>query len=116
MKADRRRFAVAMGKLMAVYRVPPDDVLVESYWEALASWPIEALEAGARSIIREAKFFPRPVEWSDAAEDFLRERAREDQQRRPRLAQSTRPPLRADEVKSLLAELTSKLSLPKKGA
>jgi hypothetical protein len=108
MKVERR-FVAALSKLAAVYRLTVDDLLIESYWEALHEWPIEGLEGGARAIIRESKFFPRPVEWSDAAEDWLRERRSMVDAHRLALQQSNQPPLTREDVKKLIAELNEKM-------
>jgi hypothetical protein len=103
------RFVVALTKLATVFRVDMTDVLIESYWDALNEWPIEGLEGGARTIIRESKFFPRPVEWSDAAEDWLKERRSMVDAHRLALQQSNQPPLTKDDVKKLIAELNEKM-------
>lgn len=107
------RFAMAVAKLAAVYRVTVDPLLVESYWEALQGWPLEGLEGGARTIIREAKFFPRPVEWAEAAEDWLKERRSLEQSKRLALEQSNAPPLTRDDVQKLIADLNDKLGWPR---
>jgi len=100
-----QRFAAALGKLTTVYRVENSDVLMEAYWEALRMWPIEGLEGGARAWIRTEKWMPKPVEWADAAEDWLRERRRLADSRRLALAQSNAPPLTREDVHRLVEEL-----------
>lgn len=107
-----QRFIGALTKLAAVFRIEADDVLIEAYWDALRDWPIEALEAGAQAIIASARFFPRPVEWADAAEDWLKERQVNERTRRLAVAQSNEPPLRAEEVKALVADLSAKMGWP----
>lgn len=105
----RERFTAALLKLLTVFRVAPNDVLFEAYWEALRDWPIEALEAGARAWIAGEKWMPKPVEWADAAHDWLLERRRLATERRLALAQSTAPPLTREDVHRLVEELTAKL-------
>ena len=95
-KADQR-FALALAKLAEVFRVALTPILVEAYREALTDWPIESLEAGARALVRESKFFPRPVEWAEAAEDWLRERRSLELTKRIALEQSNEPPLTKQE-------------------
>ena len=106
-----QRFAAVLTKLIVVFRgnAADDDVLVETYWEALREWPIEALEAGACTLIRESRFFPRPVEWADAAEDWLRERRNRVEAHRLALRESNEPALTKAEVQQLIADLTGKL-------
>lgn len=111
MKTDKR-FAAAMAKLAEVYRVELTPVMVEAYREALIEWPIEGLEGGARAIIKESKFFPRPVEWSDAAEDWLKERKSLAQSQRLMLEQSNQPPLTKEDVQKLITDLNGKLGWP----
>jgi hypothetical protein len=106
------RFIAALTKLAAVFRVEISDVLIDCDWEALAGWSIEGLEAGAREVIREARFFPRPVEWAEAAEHWLRARALEHRAQRIALSQSTAPPLTGEDVKKLVAELGGKMQWP----
>lgn len=109
----QKRFLAALTKLAAVFRIEVDDLLAESYWEALREWAPEALEGGARAIIREARFFPRPVEWADAAEAFMREQVAQARASRLALPHSTEPPLRKEDVDRLMADLSEKLRWPK---
>lgn len=106
---DRVQFLRNLTKLAAVFRVPVDDVLVESYWEALRDWKPEALEGGARALIAGAKWFPKPVEWAEAAEEFMRQRVTQERQARLMLAQSTEPAISHEDVKRVVAELAERL-------
>jgi hypothetical protein len=109
----RQRFITALVALGEVFRVEVTDAMAETYWRALRELPIEGLEGGARELIRTARFFPRPVEWGEAAEDWLRERCRETRAHRARLAQSTAPPLDAADVRKLVDELAARLGWPR---
>ena len=107
-----QRFLATLTKLAAVYRLEVDDVLVEAYWEAFRDWAPEALEGGARAIIRDSRFFPRPVEWADAAEAFMRERVMQDRSARLALPHSTEPPIRKEDVDKIIESLGQKLGWP----
>jgi len=106
------RFARTVVILGEVFDRPTTDVLIEAYWDALRSWPMDALEGGARELIREGRFFPRPVEWADAAESWLRARQAVAASKHLRLAQSTEPALSADRVHALIDQLGTKLGWP----
>jgi hypothetical protein len=104
-----QRFAAALGALAEVFRVQLTPLLVEAYHEALRQWPIDALTGAARELIRNNRYFPRPVEWAEAAEEWLRERDRVTAQERLSLAQSTAPPLTKHDVQAIMAELSERL-------
>jgi len=103
------RFAVCLARLTEVFRVDLTPSLAESYWEALAAWPIEALEGAAKALIAGSRFFPKPVEWADAAAQWRQDRQLEATSMRVQLAASNEPPLRAEDVRALVAHLGAKL-------
>lgn len=105
----RQRFAVVLATLAEVFRVDVTESLAEAYWRALREWPIESLEAGGRVLIASARFFPRPVEWGDAADAWLHDRQVSERRRRLALAVSTEPPMKAEEIRALVGELGEKL-------
>ncbi len=106
------QFLHAMMKLTAAFRIAVDEVMIETYWEILQAFPIEALEAARRRLTRESRFFPSVAEWVDAAEDFLREDLSRKQAARLRLAQSNEPPLSKADVDRLLEDLGKHLGWP----
>lgn len=107
----RQRFVRVVTTLAAVFRIEVDDLLLEAYWVALRRWPAEALEAGARQSIATLHFFPRPVEWAEAAEAWLKAKAEVERRKRRALPHSTDPPLKLAEVRVLIRDLAQKLAL-----
>ena len=107
----RQRFVRAATTLAAVFRIEVDDLLLEAYWVALRRLPAEALEAGARWAIATLHFFPRPVEWAEAAEAWMKAKAEAERRKRRALPHSTEPPLKLAEVRALIRDLAKKLAL-----
>ena len=68
-------FATALGRLAEVFDAPLTAERVDAYTEALGDLRAVALEAGAKTIIRTSKWFPKPVEWREAAEQWEAEEA-----------------------------------------
>ena len=101
----RERFASALGMLADVYGKEVTLAFASGYWSVLEEYPIEAVEGGARAILRTEKWMPKPVEWADAAEDWLRERRNIAQAHRLAIEQSNAPPLTREDVHRLVAEL-----------
>ena len=67
---DRARFKQAFNRLAVAVRLPADqaDVAMQRvYWDGLETVPIEAIEAAAESLSRQAVWFPKLAEWLDAA-------------------------------------------------
>ena len=44
------------------------------YADALAGWPIEAVEGAMLEVVRTSRFFPSPVEWGEHASEWWRAR------------------------------------------
>ena len=65
---DMPRFAVAMTLMGEVFDQAVTQAKIAAYAQALDRYSIEALEAGARTLIASARFMPKPVEWAEAAE------------------------------------------------
>ena len=104
----RERFAAALGMLADVYGKEVTLAFASGYWGVLEEYPIEAVEGGARAILRTEKWMPKPVEWAEAAEDWLVERRRIAHAHRLAIAQSNAPPLSREDVHRLVAELNEK--------
>lgn len=107
----RAGFVKLLLTLASVFRAEVDDLLLEAYWEALRTWPPEALEAGARRLIATHIHFPRPAEWAEEARVWTQEQRAKWRQKRRALVQSTEPPLKAAEVRKLVKDLAVRLSL-----
>lgn len=110
--SDLQRFVRVLAKVSAVFRIEPNDALIEGYWECLHDWPIEGLEGGALTLMKESQFFPRPVEWAEAAEQWLKQRRDSEHTERKALEKSNAPPLTKADVQKLIAELNDKLGWP----
>lgn len=59
---DRQAFARMIFALGETFGEPVSDLRVEAYFDALGDLPLEDVLTAGRSAIREARFFPRPVE------------------------------------------------------
>ena len=64
---DTKRFARAIGIAADIFGYTLSDLVMEAYLNALSDLPIERVEKGIRSAIREKRFFPRPVEIRELA-------------------------------------------------
>jgi len=77
-------FRAIYNRLSVALRIPQDETGAELrvYYEALAAWPVEALEATGRAFAVEAgrRYFPTTAEWAGKAADYA------DQMTRLRLA------------------------------
>lgn len=107
------RFARLFMVLAEVFDRTVTDIAIEAYWDALRTVPIEALEGGARRLVSEARFFPRPVEWTEAAADWMRSEELAARARRLQLEQSTDPPISPEDVHALVNQLGHKLGWPR---
>lgn len=74
MQTDRERRLVAVAAVAEVFNRALSDVSLGLYTEALAAWPIEAVEGAMLELVRTARFFPTPVEWGEHATEWYRER------------------------------------------
>lgn len=63
--SDRTRFGVMLFKLADAFGEQLSDARVEIYFERLAPFPIEAVEAAASRAMDELRFFPRVAELLD---------------------------------------------------
>lgn len=82
-KTDRERLLVAISAVAEVFNRGLSDVSLTLYAEAMSTWPIEAVEGSMREVVRHARFFPSPAEWSQYADEWLRlEHARQRAERR----------------------------------
>jgi len=63
-----RRVAAALDMLAEVYEVSLTEIRVAAYIESLSDLRASALEAGANMIRDTSKWFPKPIEWREAAE------------------------------------------------
>lgn len=70
--ADYPEFVSIMAKLAEVFDKTVSDMLLDEYFRTLAPFPIDALDAGAKTVIRFHKYFPRPSEWAEEAEAYAR--------------------------------------------
>jgi hypothetical protein len=62
-RPDWDRFRTLLNNLAAIYgKKPPEDGLLQAYWQALRDLPIELVEQAAAYHQRYGKHFPRPVE------------------------------------------------------
>ena len=113
MNSDLQRFVRVLAEVSAVFRIEPNDLLIEGYWKCLQEWPIEGLEGGALALMKESQFFPRPVEWAEAAERWLKDRREAVHGERKALERSNAPPLTKADVQKLIADLNDKLGWPK---
>lgn len=70
--ASDAEFLAVFNRLCVALRETQDDsgITQSVYWDALKDLPIEALDAGAVALSREAgrRFFPTTAEWRTAAE------------------------------------------------
>lgn len=64
---DRNRFLRAMEKLFTLHDRQPSEALIEIYWAALSTLPIESVEMAIGKALYELKFFPKPVELREFA-------------------------------------------------
>ena len=62
---DATRFRAVMHGLCRVYGTEPDAALLDAYWLALRSWPLDEFEAGAAHLMRTCKFMPRPADFTE---------------------------------------------------
>lgn len=59
---DRAEFAEAMHALGHTFNEPVSTIRTEAYFDALADFTIEQVNAAARLAIRSSRFFPKPIE------------------------------------------------------
>jgi len=64
---ERPRFAACLGTLAEVFRTEVSGVLAGTYFDALVDLFLPDVEAGARALVRTARYFPVPAEWREAA-------------------------------------------------
>lgn len=68
---DRVRFKQAFNRLAVAVRLPADQAdaaMQKVYHDGLEVYPIEAVEAAADSLAKNAVWFPKLAEWRDEAE------------------------------------------------
>ena len=68
---DKPRFLQAFNRLAVAVRLPADHTdgaMHRVYFEGLSDFGIEAIEAAAHELERQAKWFPKVSEWRDVAE------------------------------------------------
>lgn len=116
MASDRERLLVAISSVAEVFNRGLSDVSLRLYAEAMAAWPVEAVEGSLLEVVRTSRFMPTPAEWGEHATEWWRgehERRREERLRARALAA---PPMTPAEVadaeakaKALRDELAAKL-------
>jgi hypothetical protein len=68
---EKPRFAQCFNRLAVALRLPADDgdaAMQRIYWDALADFPIDAVEDAAHEFARSATWFPKTSEWRSQAE------------------------------------------------
>lgn len=63
---DYERFRAVITGMARLYDKEVDATLLDIYWLALLSWPVEEFEAVAASLIGSAVFMPKPAEFNAA--------------------------------------------------
>lgn len=64
---------MVMATLGEVFDQAVSTARTAAYFDALADYQIEALEGGARALIRSARWMPKPVDLAEAAQTWARE-------------------------------------------
>ena len=64
---DRKRFAELLGVMAEMYQVELTKGMIEAYFASLSSLSLAEFEAATFSVLRTAKFMPKPVDILAAA-------------------------------------------------
>lgn len=62
---DADKFRNLIRGMARMFSVDADVLLLDTYWLALKSWPIEDFEAACAHLLQSAKFMPRPVDFNE---------------------------------------------------
>lgn len=65
---DRSAFGVVFGRVSRTFNRKLDAATCSDYFEALQAVPIEDIEAAAVTLVKSSRFFPKPVDWLEAAQ------------------------------------------------
>jgi hypothetical protein len=65
--ADNVAFEVIFVRVQKLYGKPKDGEMCRAYFDALQELPIAVVDAAAHALIKTSKFWPKPVDWLDAA-------------------------------------------------
>src|SRR5580765_1844532 len=78
---DGESFEAIFSRVQKLYGKPKDGEMCLAYFDALKELPLTVVDAAAHALIKTQKYFPRPVDWLDAAylvdktkQGFARER------------------------------------------
>lgn len=72
---DRPIFARALYALGETFNEPVSEIRAEAYFDALGDLPIADVLTACRQAMRDARFFPRPVELRERLEGTIEDRA-----------------------------------------
>jgi len=107
-----QRFTATMLAMAEVFNEPVSPVKITAYAEALQHVPMDDLEAAARRLIAEARFFPRPVEWRETAIDVHlanRARVRDEMARTRGIAQRSEVEDKSVDIKGMIGRLAERM-------
>ncbi len=62
---DATAFRNTLTGMFRLYGQDPDTLVLDAYWLALADWPLDEFQAGARHLMQTAKFMPRPADFAE---------------------------------------------------
>lgn len=62
--ADVPRFHSVIASMCRVFGVQSDRVLLDAYWLALKSWPLEEFEQAAAHLLGKCQFMPKPADFN----------------------------------------------------
>lgn len=65
---DRPAFLTTFKRVARTFGRKIDDATCEDYFSALAAVPIDEIESAAESLVKSSRFFPKPVDWLEAAQ------------------------------------------------
>lgn len=117
---DRPRFAAEMLRLSAVFREPLDEVQVAEYFSALQDCSLPELHEAVSVVIKNVRFFPRPVELIEIVVEHRQAAAETaERERQARRMLEAPPPSDEERAESLrmihdtIARLSDKMRWPK---
>ncbi len=62
---DADKFRNLIRGMARVFNTEADSLLLDTYWLALKSWPIEEFEGACARLLCTAKFMPRPADFNE---------------------------------------------------
>ena len=65
--ADGPAFEAIFTRVQKLYGKPKDGEMCRAYFDALKELPLAVVDAAAHALIKTEKFWPKPVDWLDAA-------------------------------------------------